>query len=222
MPELSLECPHCGSEKIGFQVLAQHKRLSSLVIQGTKQTAWYVPAVCKHCEGPVIAIYMHYERATPEHRSPSDCPSDPTRWGYTLGPVFPAPKPNRVPDHLPEGLPHVFQQAANGLRRGDWDASGAMSRKTVDVATKDLMKDVAKQIRDLAPRIDALANAGRLTEDLRKWAHHVRLGGNDATHDEDPFTKEEAEELLDFTELFLIYVYTLPGKMKEKMKPHPT
>jgi Domain of unknown function (DUF4145) len=32
-----------------------------------------------------------------------------------------------------------------------------------------------------------------------QWAHHVRLEGNDAAHDEDPFTKDEAEELLDFT-----------------------
>jgi Domain of unknown function (DUF4145) len=95
-----------------------------------------------------------------------------------------------------------------------------MSRKTVDAATKDLMKDQAKQIRDLAPRIDALATAGKLTEDLRAWAHQIRLDGNNAVHDEKPFTKEEAEELLDFTELFLTYVYTLPGRLAAKKKPH--
>jgi Domain of unknown function (DUF4145) len=80
------------------------------------------------------------------------------------------------------------------------------------------MRDVAGQHRNLGPRIDALAKAGRLTNDLQKWAHHVRLEGNDAAHDEDPFTGPEAEELLDFTELFLTYVYSLPGRLKDKMK----
>lgn len=55
-----------------------------------------------------------------------------------------------------------------------------------------------------------------LTPDLQEWAHQVRLGGNDAAHDEEPFTKEEAEELLDFTELYLTYVYTLPGRLAER------
>jgi hypothetical protein len=31
----------------------------------------------------------------------------------------------------------------------------------------------------------------------------VRLGGNDAAHDEDPFTQAEAKELLGFVELYL-------------------
>jgi len=55
-----------------------------------------------------------------------------------------------------------------------------------------------------------------LTPDLKDWAHQVRLGGADAAHDADPFTSTEAEELLDFVELYLTYVYTLPGRLKER------
>jgi hypothetical protein len=51
---------------------------------------------------------------------------------------------------------------------------------------------------------------------LKDWAHQVRLGGADAAHDADPFTSAEAEELLDFAELYLTYVYTLPGRLKER------
>jgi Domain of unknown function (DUF4145) len=134
---------------------------------------------------------------------------------------MPEPKPSRAPDHLPPPLPNLFLQAADSLKRKAWDASGAMSRKTVDVCTKLLMKDEAKQHRDMKPRIDALAAKGYLTPQLREWAHQVRLDGNDAVHDEDPFTEEEAQELLDFTELFLTYVYTLPGRLLDKKKPHP-
>jgi hypothetical protein len=52
-----------------------------------------------------------------------------------------------------------------------------------------------------------------LTPDLAAGAHKVRLGGNDAAHDLEP-PQGEADELLDFTELYLIYVYSLPERLK--------
>jgi hypothetical protein len=66
------------------------------------------------------------------------------------------------------------------------------------------------------PGYAALAHAAKnlLTPDLKDWAHQVRLGGNDAAHDEDPYTQEEAEELLSFADLYLTYVYSLPGRLK--------
>ena len=68
--------------------------------------------------------------------------------------------------------------------------------------------------------IEALAEKGSLTPDLKAWAHEVRLGGADAAHDLDPFKKEEAQELLDFAELYLTYVYTLPARLKERREAH--
>jgi len=108
------------------------------------------------------------------------------------------------------------QATANAHRRGDPDASGAMSRKVVDVSTQQLLGEKSKDYRDIRGRIDALAADNKLTPDLKDWAHQVRLGGNDAAHDLDPFTPEEADELLNFAELYLTYVYTLPGRLKER------
>jgi hypothetical protein len=224
MPSIIVECPHCGADRVGFDLAAQQQRPTLITLRGGERfRMWDVLATCSKCEEAIIAVFSQNEYADARSpKSPTECKSDPENWGFSLVYVLPPPQPSRVPEHLPELLPNIFLQASNALKRGDWDASGAMSRKTIDVATKDLMQNEARQIRDLGPRIDALAKAGRLTEDLRQWAQHVRLGGNDAAHDEDPFTKAEAEELLDFTELFLTYVYTLPGRLKEKMKPHPS
>jgi len=91
-----------------------------------------------------------------------------------------------------------------------------MSRKVVDVSTQQLLGEKSKDYRDIRGRIDALAADNKLTPDLKDWAHQVRLGGNDAAHDLDPFTPEEADELLNFAELYLTYVYTLPGRLKER------
>jgi len=88
-----------------------------------------------------------------------------------------------------------------------------MSRKVVDVATKKLLGgDLAKN-ETVYKRIEYLSEKGRLTSDLKDWAHHVRLEGNDAVHDEAQFTRDEAEELLSFVELFLTYIYSMPGQL---------
>ena len=88
-----------------------------------------------------------------------------------------------------------------------------MSRKIVDVSTKQLLGDEAKKYSNIQSRIDAQHQKGKLTPDLKEWAHQIRLDGNDASHDED-FSEEDAKRLLEFAELYLIYVYTLPGRIK--------
>jgi hypothetical protein len=222
MPSIVTECPHCGAEKIGFPIIAERRRASIVRTPNvTRSSIWDCLATCSGCEAGVLLVFGHNADVSAQHQSPANCPSDPRVWGYVLNLVLPAPKPSHAPDHLPDPLPNLFLQAADALKRSSWDASGAMSRKTVDVCTKLLMKEEAKQYRDMKPRIDALAASGALTPQLKEWAHQVRLDGNDAVHDEDPFTKDEAEELLDFTELFLTYVYALPGRLAAKKKPHP-
>jgi hypothetical protein len=37
-----------------------------------------------------------------------------------------------------------------------------------------------------------------VTPDLKDWVRQLRLGGADAAHDLDPFTIEEANELVNF------------------------
>ena len=91
-----------------------------------------------------------------------------------------------------------------------------MCRKVIDGSTQSLLGDEAKNYPSIYSRIEALAARGALTPDLKEWAHQVRLGGADAAHDLDPFTQEEADELLDFAELYLIYVYSIPGRLEER------
>ena len=38
-----------------------------------------------------------------------------------------------------------------------------------------------------------------LTPELAKWAHEIRLGGNDAAHEEELFSEKEAKDLAIFT-----------------------
>ncbi|WP_428992855.1 DUF4145 domain-containing protein [Stenotrophomonas maltophilia] len=86
-----------------------------------------------------------------------------------------------------------------------------MYRKALDVATRELDSNLAG--KNLAPRIDALHKAGKLTDDLKDWAHLIRLDGNQGAHDDDELTREEVAQLASFTELFLTYAFTLPAQV---------
>ena len=202
--------PHCGAEKIGFELSAQFADAKGF--RGAQQVRAVM--TCAGCQELVVGIFAN--PAGSRFATPMEVPGDPRQFKWVLMNTYPTPAPSRCPDHTPDNLKRVFLQAANALKRGDPDASGAMSRKVVDVSTQVLLGEKAKTYGNIYQRIEALAANGALTGDLKNWAHEVRLGGADAAHDLDPFTQEEADELLDFAELYLIYVYSLPGPLTER------
>jgi predicted RNA-binding Zn-ribbon protein involved in translation (DUF1610 family) len=209
-----LECPHCGAEKIGFH-------LTNEVEATIKPTGLYrkyrVTMVCPNCEEMVIGVFEATAiNAATSQRTPVSSAVDPLKLGWTLANSYPKPQPSKCPSDTPEDLKRIFLQAANALKRQDPDASGAMSRKVLDVSTQQLLGEESKNYKTIHDRINALASANRLTPDLKDWAHQLRIGGNDAAHDAAPFTQEEADELLDFAELYLTYVYTLPERLKKR------
>ncbi|MBI4968850.1 MAG: DUF4145 domain-containing protein [Rhodospirillales bacterium] len=102
----------------------------------------------------------------------------------------------------------------DNFHRGNWDACGMAGRKALDLATKHLDQSLADT--KLVGRIDALAEAHRITPDLKEWAHEVRRLGNDAAHEDDPFSKDDAEALIKFTRTFLEYAFTLPGSLAKR------
>jgi hypothetical protein len=68
-------------------------------------------------------------------------------------------------------------------------------------------------IGNLQQRIEKLSVAVGVTPAMKEWAHEIRELGNDAAHEEEPFTEIEATTLQAFTELFLTYTFTLPGML---------
>jgi len=125
--------------------------------------------------------------------------------------VHPPGEATSVPAFVPKSVAIAFKQAVESRKSGHYDAAGAMYRKALDVALKNIDPAVKGLLRD---RIDKLAAANKLTPSLKDWAHEIRLDGNEASHEEDPFTKPEAEEMHAFMELVLTYLFTLPEQVK--------
>ena len=135
-----------------------------------------------------------------------DNQDDMYRLGWTVAPALPD---TGAPAYTPENVGRFFEQGMENLPR-NFDAAGTMFRKALDTALTARFPEIKGRLVD---RIDEAANSGAMTRDMAEWAHRIRRLGNDAAHDDDPFSEADARELHGFTELVLRYLFTLPGML---------
>jgi hypothetical protein len=121
---------------------------------------------------------------------------------------YPIAKKPAAPQHVPTNVASFYLQGEDNVARGHFDASGAMFRKALDTALKAIHPE-GKGV--LARRIDNLPVETGVTPAMKQWAHEIRHLGNDAAHDEEPFSEAESVSLMEFTRLFLTFAFTLPG-----------
>lgn len=114
-----------------------------------------------------------------------------------------------IPSGTPENVGRFYSQGLENLHARRWDAAGAMFRKTLDTGTKAIAP--AHKTLTLYSRINKLVQEGLLTPAMGDWSHEIRLDGNDAVHDDEPETENDARKAQRFTEAFLQYAFTLPA-----------
>ena len=183
------DCPHCGARSVAF---THHKALAS---QRSGRTDVF--ASCGHCERGIVAMVRGRPVSTAE---------DMYRFGWTTAPDLPD---TGAPVHTPGNVGRFFEQGLENLPR-NFDAAGTMFRKALDTALTARFSELEGS---LMKRIDKAADNGALTPDMAQWAHRIRHLGNDAAHDEEPFSPEDAQELHGFTDLVLRYLFSLPGML---------
>ena len=67
-----------------------------------------------------------------------------------------------------------------------------------------------------------LADSHYVAPDAGDWVDHIRNKGNEANHEIVAMTKEDAEELIDFSAMLLKVIFEFPAAAKRKRKPAPT
>lgn len=202
MPQISLDCPHCQSTKAAFTLRGYNSFQPSTVV-------YIVLLQCEVCGNGVVAKYAG-SNFIPwiTNQKPQGDTSLINWWPRQVAPEAPA--------HVPDNVCRFYLQGMDNFSRRNFDAAGTMYRKSLDTALKRLNPmgkgNLQKRIDDLPPEIG-------ITPAMKEWAHQIRHLGNDAAHEEDPFTEEETTALQSFTELFLTYVFTLPGMLATSKPP---
>jgi Domain of unknown function (DUF4145) len=214
MAELVANCPRCGAQSITFDVTALNF-LRKDVHSGDKFYEAF--GVCRQCfKGTTFVIYGEELEEPIERLTGRTLNQHVQVHGFinikdqaTVAP----------PEHVPPDIANVFREAATCLRVECWNAAGTMFRLCVDLATRPMLpnEDVeglnAKTKRDLGLRLPWLFANNKLPASLRDLSKGIREDGNDGAH-QGTLTKEDAEDLLDFTVALLERIYTEPKKLE--------
>lgn len=121
------------------------------------------------------------------------------------------------PEHLSSEIETIILEANSCLSAECWNASAAMYRLALDVATKVLLHNGdepnARTRRSLGLRLTWLFQNGGLPKELEPLANCVQQDGNDGAHD-GTLTKVDAEDLHDFAYELLRRLYTEPARLR--------
>jgi hypothetical protein len=201
MGQLTRDCPHCHTKAVSFTSYAQVMKPNTRI--------FVTPFFCGNCYGGYV-VEIEARANPPAHDLKGNIELSPH---HSVLKEYPLPHATASPEYLPNNIDKFFLQSANSLKAGNFDASSMMSRKVLEVAVKTLNPEGSG---NLYKRIEQLSDLGKITEELKDWAHIIRDDGNEAAHEEEPVTLEFANELLSFTEMFLMYTFTMPGMVASR------
>lgn len=222
MSVLVANCPRCGAERMSFDVKAEVYRFSQYDWQ-----RWYeLFCVCRNCKSGTIFFVSQkeYLRDNPLMKPGALLQLQESLNNYVKVERFISLRDEAAqvpPEHVPPEIQEAFNEAATCLAVQCYNATGAMFRLCVDLATRPMLPDPKEEIaglnaktrRDLGLRLRWLFDNDHLPENLRELARCIHQDGNDGAHT-GMLTKADAEDLLDFTNVLLERLYTEPKRLE--------
>ncbi|KAB2337641.1 DUF4145 domain-containing protein [Cytobacillus depressus] len=143
-------------------------------------------AICPKCNLPTFINKINDNLQTPQPRLGKDIP------------------------FLPKEIKEIYNEARNCISVHAYNSAALSCRKLLmNVA----FSKGAKAGEKFAVYVDFLDNNHFIPPGGKGWVDHIRKKGNEATHEIPNLKREDALELLDFTEMLLRNVFEMPGKM---------
>jgi hypothetical protein len=196
-------CPYCRTRNVAFRAVHDFDNMS-----GQHRALFQ----CGNCYEGVIWSYV-----TPLGLKTVATLGDLDRNHFFFDEQWPEISSTSAPADTPENVSRFFEQATDSLNNGNFDAAGMMFRKTLESATKYIDPNLVKlPLRD---RIRKLVDQQLVTPSLGDWADEIRISGNEAAHEDELFSEEDATALHAFIENFLRYAFTLPAAVARRRAP---
>lgn len=198
MSEFRASCPHCGTRAVGFKLITSKR------VRPNIKPRWDSLAICGYCTRGILATFETSSTESPDNLMKSGRSKE-----VVLKSISPSPPNTLAPEDTPSRAASYFRQGMENLRNNH-DAAVSMFRSALEAGLKQKFPDINGSLFE---RIERAAAQNGLTPELAEWAHQIRLGGNDAVHGDEEFSKEDVERLQAFTELVFMYLFTLPGML---------
>jgi hypothetical protein len=204
---LDITCPHCLRDRAVLTAFGQFAKSKQI---------YSVSFTCRSCSEPTVANIMSVHGHNPmSHTGQYGDEVIGISAQFQLIDYFPKPTNHSAPDNAPLRAAKFFIEAKENAQRGNNETSVMLCRKVIDIATREILGDESKK-EQLSQRISMLHGKNLITAQMKDWAHIVRIDSNGAVHSDEEFSLEEAEEMIGFTEVFLIYSFTLPAMVDAK------
>lgn len=227
MVTFQYNCPHCGTEKTGFEVRAHYENTGY-----SNVSIFSILAICNTCcksiisDIPIsdnIANFRNALLSRDKYYNLRNLLQDSCVYTIEFSPKNQLKI--EIPEYLPESVIDELKTAEElymqvQAKPNFIKVSGNAYRTTLERALCELAENNA-QAR-LNKRIENLFNNGKLTKDLKNFALHMRSLSGDASHTYNDFSLDELKELRLFTQLFLRYTFTLPAMIPDGSKENIT
>jgi hypothetical protein len=187
-----VECEHCEGTVDGQEI----GHYSSPGEDGESYEYYLVR--CPKCEAPILVVRDVY----PDESVSSER-------------LFP-PSRSRANPSLPYIVRNAFSEALSCHHRAKaYTASALLCRKTLEAVCAEHQINE----KDLAASIKKMHDTQIIDPRLYDWADTLRLAGNEAAHAVTAtISREDSQDMIDFTNALLEYVFSFRDKFEEFKK----
>jgi hypothetical protein len=132
------------------------------------------------------------------------------------GTQYPAPGFGEPVEHIPsKEVEALYEEARNCMKVNAYTAAVMCCRKllmNIAVARE------AEKGKGFAYYVNYLSDQGFVPPDGKEWVDQIRKKGNEANHEIAVMEREDAEELITFSEMLLRFIYEFSGRMKARVE----
>jgi hypothetical protein len=152
---------------------------------------------CQSCQSPFLVLQENYGNGWDEP--------------YQLYPA----QDTRVNPGLPAPIQSAYGEALACLKAKAFTAAAIMCRKTLE----GVCAEHGVSARTLVKGLKEMKERGVIETRLFEWADALRIAGNEAAHDINmEVSKEDARDMIEFTNALLEYVFTFRNRFEQFKK----
>jgi hypothetical protein len=221
MNNITLTCPHCHTKNVAFtyignNIIQKMDKYGNTIPKnasgfGIYNTFW----ICNKCSYAIVVIA--YQKSTIRQIPIEDV--DFFHDFFKIMKIHPYYTSTEAPEHTPEVLSKPFIEGKECCRQLMFTPSAMMMRKVLELALPKLIQQEGLPLKVALKKLEEM---GTLPKIMAEWRQNMREIGNIAAHESEEITAKEAWDLVNFTELFLTYTFTLPGMIEERKKFIPS
>ena len=137
------------------------------------------------------------------------CPhcEKPTYFGWHEGQI-PGVAPGYEVKALPPDIEGLYSESRNSVAASAYTGAVLLSRKLLmNIA----VTQGAPTGKPFIEYVEYLAANGYVPPNGKGWVDHIRKKGNEATHEIVAMSRQDAEDLISFTEMLLKFIYEFPS-----------